>query len=229
MATAALKRAGTDDHRIFFNASWDEYLSIARAIGDQHVRLAYDGERVELMSPGAEHEDLAGMAEAMVRVFGSVLGIPLKSVRTTRWERPDVSRALEADATFFFNAEKIAVAVRRPRKTSDWPIPDLAIEIDTSPSQIDRPGIYAALRVTEIWRFDGETLRIDRLNPDGTYSEVTESGWLGVRPEEIAHLLSLPHKDDNDFLDQVREWAFNVLLPRQAGRREGGEAVEARP
>jgi hypothetical protein len=35
---------------------------------------------------------------------------------------------------------------------SDYPDSDLAIEIDLSPSRIDRPGIYRALQVPEIWR-----------------------------------------------------------------------------
>ena len=33
------------------------------------------------------------------------------------------------------------------------PNPDLAIEVDISPPKVDRPGIYAALKVMEVWRF----------------------------------------------------------------------------
>jgi hypothetical protein len=33
---------------------------------------------------------------------------------------------------------------------ADCPRPDLAVEVDISPSQIDRPGIHGALNVTEV-------------------------------------------------------------------------------
>ena len=39
---------------------------------------------------------------------------------------------------------------------ADYPNPDLAIEIDISPPEVDREGIYKSLKVAEIWRFDGE-------------------------------------------------------------------------
>src|SRR5207237_3040543 len=68
---------------------------------------------------------------------------------------------------------------------ADYPNPDLAIEVDISPPQVDRVGIYTALRVAEVWRFDGETLVIERLTPEGTYAAVEASGFLPVRAEEI--------------------------------------------
>ena len=54
--------------------------------------------------------------------------------------------------------------------------------------RIDRPSIYAASGVAEVWRFDGETLTIERLGPDGRYEEVAASTFLGVRPDEVAPL-----------------------------------------
>ena len=220
MATVVEYRIQTGDHRIAFYATWDQYEAISRAVGDQHVRLAYDGERVELMSPGAEHEDWASLIESVVRPLAAALGVLCKGMRSTRWERSEAARAIEGDATFYLTADKIAVARTRPKKSEDWPLPDLAIEIDMSPSQIDRPAIYAAVGVPEVWRFDGVTVRIDRLGPDGTYADASESGWLGVRPDEVFHLLSIDAQDDNDFSAQALEWARNVLAPRQAGRLE---------
>src|SRR5205807_4129523 len=97
----------------------------------------------------------------------------------TTWKRPAIARGLEADQCYFFAPKKLA-AVRRARARksddlADYPNPDLAIEIDISPSQIDRPGIYAALRVPEVWRFDGDTLVIEQLGPKGTYTAIESS------------------------------------------------------
>ena len=54
-----------------------------------------------------------------------------------------------------------------------------------SPPEVDRAGIYAALGVAEVWRFDGEQVMIERLTPDGTFVAVEASGFLPVRAEEI--------------------------------------------
>lgn len=224
MTTDVRKRQPVSDNRIHFYASWDEYRLFARAIGDQAVRIAYDGERVELMSPGPEHETLKELAACLVRALAAALLVPCKSMGSTRWERPDAWRALEADACFYLAADKIAVAKRRHANAADYPIPDLAIEIDIRPSQIDREGIYSVLGVNEVWRFDGKTVRIDRLGPDGGYVEVPESVALGARPGEIISLLSLEAEDDNDLTRRILDWARETLVPRQEARREDGGA-----
>ena len=56
-----------------------------------------------------------------------------------------------------------------------------------SPPKIDRPGIYAALKVAEIWRFDGEQqqLFIERLEDDGTYRTVDRSSFLPCMPRKF--------------------------------------------
>ena len=44
--------------------------------------------------------------------------------------------------------------MRNSNNIDDYPNPDLAVEIDISPPKIDRSGIYAALKVSELWRRD---------------------------------------------------------------------------
>jgi len=89
-----------------------------------------------------------------------------------------------------------------------FPGPDLAVEIDISPSEVDRPGIYAALRVVEVWRFDGSQAVIERLTPEGRYSAVERSGWLAITPADIVRWLL--EEDTAEFipwLDRVTKWA----------------------
>ncbi len=68
---------------------------------------------------------------------------------------------------------------------ADYPNPDLAIEIDLSPSKIDRPGIYAALKSPRDWRFEDAMVSIEQLAADGTYYPAQTSRFLHVRPEEV--------------------------------------------
>ncbi len=124
-------------------------------------------------------------------------------------------RGLEADQCYYFAPEKIEMdAQARARKSddiADYPNPDLAIEVDLSPSQIDRPSIYATLQVPEIWRFDGANVVIEQLGPDGSYSPVDSSRFLPVAANDIMRWIV--HEDSSDELEferRLTEWAHEL-------------------
>ena len=107
--------------------------------------------------------------------------------------------------------------MRWSKDVAEYPNPDLAIEVDVSPSKIDRPAIYAALRVAEVWRFDGERKRIviERLSEDGTYQTVDMSEFLPVRSEEVARwVLEEDRRAGSAWARRLRAWARAKLAPR---------------
>ena len=54
--------------------------------------------------------------------------------------------------------------------------------------------IYSALGISEVWRFDGQTIRIHLLRPDGQYEESPQS-------------LSFPTLPVNEFAQFIQETA----------------------
>jgi Uma2 family endonuclease len=142
------------------------------------------------MSPGPQHENVKEFAGRFVETIGDELDIPWMGMASTTWRRPEIARGIEADQCFYFQPAKLAQAAAARRRKSndvaDFPNPDLAIETDLSPYSVDRPGIYAALGVTEVWRFHATGLTIERLMDDGTFGPVEASGFLPVRAGEIA-------------------------------------------
>jgi Uma2 family endonuclease len=107
----------------------------------------------------------------------------------TTWKPFELGRGLEADLCFYFDPNKLAIAqaalARESNDIRDYPDPDLAVEVDLSPSKIDRDRIYEALRVAEICRFRGGSISIEQLAPDGSYVASDHSRSLRVRTEEI--------------------------------------------
>ncbi len=202
---------------------WSTYeLWIDSLPAHSGVRMAFDGEDLEIMTKGPTHEDFRDLLGQLVREICMELGIPHKCLGETTWKRPDLSRGIEADQCYFFRPEKLAaVAAARSRGSNDvadYPNPDLAIEIDISPSLIDRAAIYAALGVTEIWRFDGEVLAIDRLNPEGYYCPAQSSVWLPIRPEEVVRWLTREDStDDLAWTGRLRNWVRTELTNRPSG------------
>jgi Uma2 family endonuclease len=199
---------------------WDLYDRLSDAIGEgQHVHLAYDGKDLEIMTVGPTHEDAKEYLGRFVNAVAFEVRIRCRGLGQTTWKRPDVLRGVEADLCYFFDLQKLAIVAAasagRSNKVADYPNPDLAIEIDISPSQIDRPGIYRVLKVPEVWRFNGESLVIEQLGQDGAYIPTDSSRFLPVRADEV--LRWIRDEDLSDEIDwelRLREWARTDLAPR---------------
>ena len=96
-------RPSPHDDRIAFAASWETYQLLAEAIGDQHVLLAYDGERLELMSPGLDHEIFKELVGSLVRTLAAQFNLPFLGAGSTRWRRPATWRGPGGRRDFLFH------------------------------------------------------------------------------------------------------------------------------
>ena len=64
------------------------------------------------------------------------------------------------------------------------PPPDLVVEVDISHPSLDKFPIYVSLGVPEVWRHDGDTLQVFRLDGD-RYTSTPESGLFPFLPAEV--------------------------------------------
>lgn len=216
-----------DQRIVIRGADWELYDRLTESIrGDQHIRVAFDGKDLEIMTTGRLHEDYKGLFGRFVGALTFELGIPYSDAGETTWKRAEVSRGLEADQCYYFRPDKLAAdaaaRVRRSNDVADYPNPDLAVEIDISTSEVDRPAIYAALRVEEVWRFDEESVVIEQLRPDSTYVPAESSRFLPIRAEEVARWIILEDTIDKLAWERrLREWIRAELAPRADAWRAG--------
>ncbi|AMV38002.1 Uma2 family endonuclease [Planctomyces sp. SH-PL62] len=193
--------------------SWAFYSQFVDGLPERSgVRAAFDGEAMEIMVKGPLHEDFRALLGRFVEEVATEPGVAFLGLGETTWKRGDVERGLESDQCYFFDAEKVATAQaalrRRWNDVAAYPNPDLAIEIDLSPSLIDRPAIYAALGVAEVWRFDGAIVRIERLTEAGGYDPAARSGWLPVAADEILTWITADDAADRGvWVRRLRAWA----------------------
>ncbi len=181
--------------------SWRAYKTLAEDLSPSSpIRIAYDGRNMELMVRGPMHHRHAKWIDRLITTIADELGMPIEDLGETTWQREEVARGIEADLSYFFTPLKIAVVrnaiQRESNKVEDYPDPDLVVEVDISPPQIDREGIYSALKVPEIWVFDGQVLTIWRLGADGTYTQADSSGWLGIRVDQATRWLTVEDRRD---------------------------------
>jgi hypothetical protein len=150
------------------------------------------------------------------------LEIDFEPLGSTTWKRPELDRGVEADLCYYFDAAKMhasdEVGKRDSNDVAEYPNPDLAVEVDYSLPKIDRPGIYAALEVTELWRFYDEKISIEHLRPDETYAPGSASRFLHVRDDEVTRWI-IEEKSNNrrDWITRLRVWIQVELRPRVVG------------
>jgi len=213
-----------DERVVIRGVDWGFYEQLADSISERcHIQVDYDGKDVEIMSPSLLHEIDKTLLSRVVELVAEECEIPFMGAGQTTWKRPDVTRGLEADESYFFHADKLdAVAAGKARRSldiADYPNPDLGIEVDMSPPKIDRPGIYAALKVAEVWRFDGERqdLVIERLKDDGTYRAVDRSSFLPVYAAEIRRwVVEEDSHDESAWARRLLAWVRAEVAPRLA-------------
>jgi Uma2 family endonuclease len=188
---------------------------------------------MEIMTTGPLRDDYADLFDSFFKAVADGLGIPFKPQSQTRWKRPDIGQGLESDRCYYIDPAKIAAAIAAKGKKSndvrDYPNPDLAIEVDMSPLQVDREGIYAALGVAELWTFDGNTLTINRLDKHGRYQPVDASGFLPLRAEQVPRwILDEGTSDYDAWTQRIPAWARATLKKELRGKPQGGSSGTGR-
>ena len=211
---------GRGDPRIVFRGVGVQvYEALCEATSEgEHVHLAYDGKDLEIMVVSNLHEIWKERLNKIVTALTLGRRIDYVSCGEATYQAPQ--RGLQADLTYYFDPEKIRAVRDAERREStdpaDYPSPDLAIEIDRSPPQIDRPEIYEALRVSEVWRFSkGPHLIIDHLQPDGSYAPAPASRFLHIRVEEILEWLSA------EDVTREAEWHLRLIQWAMGLGRQG--------
>jgi Uma2 family endonuclease len=126
--------------------------------------------------------------DLIVFVFCEVCNLNVECLGQTTWRKKALSKGLEPDACYYIKSAELIHGKRIITLDSDPP-PDIAVEIDLTRRSFRKLSIYAALGIPEVWRYDGQTLRIYALT-ENQYSEIHESQFLsGLTDSMLARVL----------------------------------------
>ena len=155
----------------------------------------------------------------MIEAMTEELNIPLRSGGSTTFKKELQEKGLEPDECYWV-ANEFAVRGRADLDPDIDPPPDIAVEVEISRSVLNRMGIYASLRVSEVWRSDGQSIIVARLQDDGTYVQVARSPsfpWLPL--EELSRfLVASATMGETEWIRSFRSWVRTVLAPLVAER-----------
>lgn len=150
------------------DVSWQMFEKILEELGETRAaRVSYSKGVLEIMTPLPEHEDDKVMIGDLLKALLEELDIEFRSLGSTTFKNQEMAQAIEADDCFYIQNEAAIRGKKRIDLSIDPP-PDLAIEIDiTSRTKFNN---YEALRVPELWRYNGRKLQINVLQ-NGKYVE----------------------------------------------------------
>src|SRR5262249_35357138 len=135
------------------------------------------------------------------------LGWNMVSYGSMTFKRRALKRGLEPDECYWIQNEPLMRHKDQVDLAVDPP-PDLVIEIDWTRSALDRQSIYEAMRVPEVWRYNGQVLRVDLLGADGKYVEGQVSGAFPFLPiSEVERFMGMRKTlAETDLARQFRAW-----------------------
>ncbi|MEM1228579.1 MAG: Uma2 family endonuclease [Planctomycetota bacterium] len=170
------------------NIAWQTFLDLCDQREGSVPRMTYDRGELELMSPQRQHEELGRFIGRIVETFTEEKEIDIRSVASTTFKRDDLTRAFEADESYYiehvesiWRKEEVDLAIDPP--------PDLVVEVELTSSAIAKMPLFAAMGIPEVWRHDGRSLSMLKLT--GTdYRAIDESDQLpGLTPVMIDAVL----------------------------------------
>ncbi|WP_416671752.1 Uma2 family endonuclease [Egbenema bharatensis] len=186
---------------------WDTFQALVHDLESQpSKRLTYDNGVLEIRMPLPPHERYKKWLGRLVELVTEELEIEISSLGSCTWSRQDLQKGIEPDECYYIQNE----AAVRGKDVIDLtidPPPDLAIEVDKTSSSIDRLGIYAALGVPEVWRYDLQSVTLLVLR-NGTYQTHDRSLALPIiTAETLQTLLEQAAKmGETSWVKQVRQW-----------------------
>jgi Uma2 family endonuclease len=208
MAMAARPVESASQCVVLQGVSWETYERLLADFRDSHaVHLTYDQGALEILVPSAKHEEPNRALALLIEMLALALDIDIRNLGSTTFKRDDLSRGFEPDSCFYIQQ----AAQIRGKDDIDLavdPPPDLVIEVDITHPSLDKLPLYAAVGVTEVWRYDGASVTIHTLAQEAYIASETSQVLPGVTSAILSQFIAESRQLRRpDWLRRVREWA----------------------
>ena len=193
---------------IFHGVTWEEYEELLDQVGEASgLRISYNDGTLKVMSLSVEHEACVRFIEALIGAIRIGLRINIISTGSATMRKQRKKKGNEPDASFYVQSAS-AIGNRLDLDFSVDPPPDVVVEVDIHHDSTDNDSIYAALGVPEIWRYNGWTASIWRLQGNN-YVEVEASPALPMITSAILTEYLTRLREEGEFAAII---AFNEWL-----------------
>jgi Uma2 family endonuclease len=202
---------------VLHGISWRDYIQIGNILCDRPaLRLTFSQGTLEIMVTSRQREFFKTRLERLIEILAEEFNLRIEPGGNMTFQREDLEKGLEGDSCWWIEHEE-QIRGKLTWDSAVDPPPDLLLEVEVSRTALARLAIYAALKVPQVWCFDGKCLRVYLLQPDEAYGLVNASPTFPRIPvAEIVRFL----QPEKDYLTVQRE--FRAWVKRQRGRKTGG-------
>lgn len=198
---------------ILQGVSWDEYEQVLEDVGDAHgLRISYDEGELRIMTLSSEHESYARLMDRIVDRLSLHLRKKVLFFGSMTMKKAK-KKGSEPDACFYIQSADLIGSKNHIDLGADPP-PDVVVEIDINHDSTPKFPVYAALGVPELWRYDGEDVKIYQREGD---EYVTHEASLAMPILTSAVLTEFLNRSRQEDQHQVL-LAFEGWLQSAAGR-----------
>lgn len=197
--------------RILLNEiSWNDYERFLEDFEEKPGwRLAYDRGKLEIMPPTFEHEHTSVNFHNFVLAYCEKFDLDLVSGGSTTFRSEIFEKGVEPDECFYIQSAKKVVG--KSFKKDEYVTPDIAVEVDITTESLDKFPIYAALKVPELWIYDGKILSFYELRREN-YHQITQSRALPqISAKDLTKFLEMSRSEGQTAaLKSFRKWLGEI-------------------
>ena len=169
----------------FVGIDWQTYEDISAELGaSSPIQLTYNKGVLTIMPITELHEFLTGFLHDLIRFAGLSLRINVIDTGKATIRSKRRNYGVEPDLSYFVSKADIHQMKNYVPNEIEL-APDIVGEIDIYHPSDDKFEIYSEFGVSEFWQYNGEKLKIYKLQADGNYAEIERSEELPVLTSEI--------------------------------------------
>src|SRR5438552_9327685 len=192
-----IDRMPPDGVIIQHGVDWNDYEEVLDAVGEAHgLRISYDEGTLQVMTLSSRHERYTWLVGQLVGVLSTRRRIKVLYYGSSTMKKQRKQKGVEPDACFYVQNAQL-VGTKDEIDFSTDPPPDIAVEIDLHRDSISKFSIYAALGVGEVWRYDGDVLRIDLLEGEDYIPADQSRALPDLTSEILTNFLRRMREDEN--------------------------------
>lgn len=151
---------------ILHGMNWQTYEDILEMVGEAPpLRISYNEGVIQIMSISFEHEFCSACIEQLLGLVRIILRIKILSFGRATLKSQAKLKGAEPDACYYVQSAA-ALGNRFRLSLETDPPPDIVVEVDIKHESKAKFAIYAALGVSELWRYDGKAMTLYQLQAD---------------------------------------------------------------
>lgn len=192
---------------VLHNISWNSYKQISDSLQDETpAHFTFDRGKLEIMVLSLKHENLKKILAMLFERLSEALDIEIFAGGSTTFQRQDLERGFEPDECYYVKNADVMRGKDNVNLDFDPP-PDLTIEIDVKHSSLNRMSIFAAIGISEVWRYDGEILTIYLLEDNDYETSNTSSVLPNVTAKRLSELIETGrYSSRREFLLNIKKY-----------------------